>query len=81
MADVEAAPDGQFVPVITLRRPDFEKIRAAVFDLPGAVFPTETRLLAPTSRFAVALLGRVGAATAEVIEEQQGGRVAPVRRG
>ena len=71
MADVEAAPEGQFVPVITLRRPDFEKIRAAVFDLPGAVFPTETRLLAPTSRFAVALLGRVGAATAEVIEDSQ----------
>jgi cell division protein FtsI/penicillin-binding protein 2 len=71
VADVEAAPDGQFVPVITLRRPDFEKIRAAVFDLPGAVFPTETRLLAPTARFAVALLGRVGAGTAEVIEESQ----------
>jgi len=71
VADVEAAPDGQFVPVITLRRPDFEKIRAQVFDLPGAVFPTETRLLAPSSRFAVALLGRVGAATAEIIEESQ----------
>jgi cell division protein FtsI/penicillin-binding protein 2 len=71
VADVEAAPEGQFVPVITLRRPDFEKIRAQVFDLPGAVFPTETRLLLPSSRFAVALLGRVGAATAEVIEESQ----------
>ncbi len=69
VADVEAAPEGQFVPVITLRRPDFEAIRAQVFDLPGAVFPTETRLLAPSARFAVALLGRVGAATAEVIEE------------
>jgi cell division protein FtsI/penicillin-binding protein 2 len=71
VADVEAAKEGQFVPVITLRRPDFEAIRAQVFDLPGAVFPTDTRLLAPTSRFAVALLGRVGAATAEVIEESQ----------
>jgi len=69
VADVQKAPAGQFVPVITLRRPDFEKIRAQVFDLPGAVFPTETRMLAPTSRFAVALLGRVGAATAEVIDE------------
>jgi cell division protein FtsI/penicillin-binding protein 2 len=69
VADVEAAPAGQFVPVITLRRPDFEAIRAQVFDLPGAVFPTETRQLAPTARFAVALLGRVGPATAEVIEE------------
>jgi cell division protein FtsI/penicillin-binding protein 2 len=69
IADVEAAPKGQFVPVITLRRPDFEAIRAQVFDLPGAVFPTDTRLLAPSARFAAALLGRVGTATAEVIEE------------
>ncbi|MGY2064849.1 penicillin-binding transpeptidase domain-containing protein [Blastococcus sp. SYSU DS0619] len=68
-ADVQAAPDGQFVPVITLRRPDFEAIRGQVFDLPGAVFPTETRMLAPSARFAAALLGRVGAATAEIIEE------------
>ena len=69
VADVQKAQPGQFVPVITLRRPDFEKIRAQVFDLPGAVFPTSTRLLAPSSRFALALLGRVGTATAEVIEE------------
>jgi cell division protein FtsI/penicillin-binding protein 2 len=68
---VQAAPAGQLVPVITLRRPDFEAIRARVFDLPGAVFPTSTRLLAPTPRFAAALIGRVGAATAEVIEESQ----------
>jgi cell division protein FtsI/penicillin-binding protein 2 len=71
VADVQKAQPGQFVPVITLRRPDFEKIRAQVFDLPGAVFPTSTRLLAPTSRFALALLGRVGAATAEVIDESK----------
>src|SRR4051812_14494433 len=69
VSDVQKAKPGQFVPVITLRRPDFEAIRAQVFDLPGAVFPTDTRLLAPTSRFALGLLGRVGAATAEVIEE------------
>ncbi|WP_347057550.1 penicillin-binding transpeptidase domain-containing protein [Blastococcus sp. HT6-30] len=68
-ADVQAAPAGQFVPVITLRRPDFEEIRAQVFDLPGAVFPTDTRLLAPSARFAEALLGRVGTATAEIIAE------------
>jgi cell division protein FtsI/penicillin-binding protein 2 len=68
-AAVEAAPEGQFVPVITLRRPDFEVIRAEVFDLPGAVFPTRTTLLAPSARWAVALLGRVGPATAEILEE------------
>jgi cell division protein FtsI/penicillin-binding protein 2 len=69
VADVQAAPAGQFVPVITLRRPDFEAVRGQVFDLPGAVFPTDTRLLAPSPRFASALLGRVGPATAEVLEE------------
>jgi cell division protein FtsI/penicillin-binding protein 2 len=68
-ADVQAAPAGQFVPVITLRRPDFEAIRAQVFDLPGAVFPTSTRLLAPSSRFGLGLLGRVGDATAEVLAD------------
>jgi cell division protein FtsI/penicillin-binding protein 2 len=71
VAKVQAAPAGQFVPVITLRRPQFEEIRAQVFDLPGAVFPTDTLLLAPSPRFAEALLGRIGAATAEVIEESE----------
>ena len=69
VADVQAAPAGQFVPVIPLRRPDFERIRAQVHDLPGAVFPVETRMLAPSARFGAALLGRVGAATAEILEE------------
>ena len=70
-AKVQAAPAGQFVPVITLRRPAFEEIRAEVFVIPGAVFPTATQLLAPSPRFAEALLGRVGAVTAEIIEESQ----------
>jgi cell division protein FtsI/penicillin-binding protein 2 len=77
-SDVDKAGDGQFVPVITLRRPDFEAIRAQVFDLPGAVFPTSTRLLAPTARFGSALLGRVGDATAEVLGETTGDDGQPV---
>ncbi|QXG76874.1 penicillin-binding protein [Modestobacter sp. L9-4] len=76
--DVEAAPDGQFVPVITLRRPDFERIRSQVYDLPGAVFPTSTRLLAPSSRFGTALLGRVGDATADVLQATVGDDGKPV---
>jgi cell division protein FtsI/penicillin-binding protein 2 len=70
-AAVQAAPAGQFVPVITLRRPQFEAVRGQIFDLPGAVFPTDTRLLAPSPRFAEALLGRLGSATAEILEESQ----------
>ncbi|WP_232797249.1 penicillin-binding transpeptidase domain-containing protein [Blastococcus atacamensis] len=81
VADVQAAPEGQFVPVITLRRPDFERIRAQVFDLPGAVFPTDTRSLAPSPRFAEALLGRVGGATAEIIEESSEDGVARYAAG
>ena len=72
VADVEAAPEGQFVPVITLRRPDFEKIRAAGLRPARRGVPDRRRgCWRPTARFAVALLGRVGAATAEVIEESQ----------
>ncbi|MCW2741548.1 MAG: pbpA [Blastococcus sp.] len=70
---VGATAEGQLTQLITLRRPDFEAIRAQVFDLPGVVFPTQTRLLAPTPRFAEALIGRVGEVTAEIIEESQEG--------
>jgi cell division protein FtsI/penicillin-binding protein 2 len=70
-SDVQKAKPGQFVPVITLRRADFDKIRGQVYDLPGAVFPTATRMLAPSSRFALGLLGRVGDATAEVLDENK----------
>src|SRR3712207_936899 len=66
---------------ITLRRPEFEAIRDRVFDLPGAVFPTATRVLAPTPRFALALLGRVGPATAEILEETTADGVAAYAAG
>jgi cell division protein FtsI/penicillin-binding protein 2 len=60
------------VPVITLRTADYQQIRAQIHDLPGAVFQTSTRLLAPSSRFAVGLLGKVGPATAEIIYQSKG---------
>ena len=68
-ADVQKGKAGQFVPIITLRMADYQAIRAQIHDLPGAVFQTSTRLLAPSSRFAVGLLGKVGAATAEIIDQ------------
>jgi cell division protein FtsI/penicillin-binding protein 2 len=81
VSKVQAETQGRFVPVITLRRPQFEAIRAQVFDLPGAIFPTDTRLLAPSPRFAEALLGRVGDATAEILEESQEDGVARYAAG
>ncbi len=69
VASVSASQPGQFVPIITLRRPDYDAVRPAIFDLPGTIFREETRQLAPTAGFALGVLGRVGEATAEVLEE------------
>ncbi|HEV2887065.1 MAG TPA: penicillin-binding transpeptidase domain-containing protein, partial [Jatrophihabitans sp.] len=69
---VNAADKDQFVPIITLRRPSYEQIKARIFSLPGTQFQSETRLLPPTSNFARALLGTVGPATAEIVEASKG---------
>jgi cell division protein FtsI/penicillin-binding protein 2 len=69
VADVKAAKPTAFVPVITLRRADYEKVKPKVYDLPGTVFQSGQRQLGPTARFAQPLLGRLGEATAEVLKE------------
>ncbi|MDQ3716549.1 MAG: penicillin-binding transpeptidase domain-containing protein, partial [Actinomycetota bacterium] len=69
VASVSASQPGQFVPILTLRRPDYDAVRAAIFDLPGTVFRDESRQLAPTAGFALGILGRVGEASAEVLDE------------
>jgi cell division protein FtsI/penicillin-binding protein 2 len=69
VADVRKAKPTAFVPVITLRRPDYEKVKPRIHALPGTFFREDTRLLGPTARFAQPLLGRVGEATKEVLDE------------
>lgn len=64
---LKRAPANQLVPVIPLRRPDYDRVRSAIHDLPGLRFPTSMQLLAPTRTFARAVLGRVGPATAEAL--------------
>ncbi len=56
-----------FVPVITLRRPAYDAVRAQLHEVPGLVFRAGTALLPPTTGFARALLGRVGESSAEVL--------------
>ncbi|MEO7288688.1 MAG: penicillin-binding transpeptidase domain-containing protein [Jatrophihabitantaceae bacterium] len=73
---VKAAPKNQFVPIITLRRPAYEQIKAQVYNLPGTEFPDGTLLLPPTSTFARQLLGSVGPATKELIDGSKGRIVA-----
>jgi cell division protein FtsI/penicillin-binding protein 2 len=65
---VAAAKPSQFVPVITLRRPAYDKVKPRIYPLPGTVFTTSTAILPPTTGFARALLGTVGPATAEVLK-------------
>lgn len=69
VADVQKAKPNEFVNVITLRTLDYQKVRARVHDLDGTVFRSERRLLGPSSRFAQPLLGTVGDATKEVLDE------------
>jgi len=65
---VAHADPGAFIELITLRRPDFLKIRDTIYPLLGTVFRNEQRDLAPTRVFARALLGTADAATRQDIE-------------
>ncbi|AGZ45682.1 penicillin-binding transpeptidase domain-containing protein [Actinoplanes friuliensis] len=63
-----ATDDGAFIDVVTLRRPDYNKIRNRVRALQGTVFQEAKRELAPTRQFARALLGTVDVATREDLD-------------
>ena len=76
VADVRKAKPTDFVPVITLRRPDYQRVKARIHALPGTVFRNDVQLRGPTARFAQPLLGSVGEATAEVLAEVGPGYVA-----
>ena len=69
VADVRKAKADAFVPVITLRDADYQRVKPRIYDLPGTVFRSGERLVGPTARFAQPLLGRVGEATQEVLKE------------
>jgi cell division protein FtsI/penicillin-binding protein 2 len=68
-----ATDDGAFIDVVTLRRPDYDKIRDRVRALDGPVFQEGQRELAPTRSFARALLGSVDAATREDLDTNPDG--------
>ncbi|WP_344315305.1 penicillin-binding transpeptidase domain-containing protein [Fodinicola feengrottensis] len=72
--DVQKAKPTDFVPVITLRQDRYNQVKSQIYDLPGAVFHTAQRTLAVDKTFAPALLGKVGAPTAEVLTENHLGK-------
>ena len=69
---VENAEPRDFVDLVTLRRPDYDKIRSVVRPLPGTDFIEGTRDLAPSRAFGRALLGLVDVATKEDIDTSAG---------
>ncbi len=67
-----AAGPKAFVEAIVLRDADARKVDPSYSDIPGAAAVTGTLPLAPTADFAAPILGRVGPATAELIEDSNG---------
>jgi cell division protein FtsI/penicillin-binding protein 2 len=60
-------PPQDFLPVITLRRSAYERVRAIIHPLKGVHFQTGVLPLGPTPGFGRAVLGQVGPATATAI--------------
>ncbi len=73
-AQVAASGPSAFVEAIVLRDndPALPKALAALGAIPGATAISDTLPLAPTSTFARPLLGSVGPATAEIVEQSNG---------
>ena len=66
----------QFVDALTLRPPDYRRLRPALDAVPDAATAESTAMLAPTRGFARALLGTVAPATKEQLEKL-GGSASP----
>jgi cell division protein FtsI/penicillin-binding protein 2 len=72
----EAMGPDAFVEALVLREDDALDVLPALRGVPGALAVRDTLPLAPTREFAAALLGRVGPATAELVEASEGRIVA-----
>ncbi|GAB3031963.1 cell division protein FtsI [Nocardioides flavus (ex Wang et al. 2016)] len=72
----EAMGAAAFVEAVVLREDDARSVSPTISDVPGALALSDTLPLAPTREFAAALLGRVGPATAEIVEASDGAVVA-----
>jgi cell division protein FtsI/penicillin-binding protein 2 len=69
---VRAAGPKQFVEALTVRAAEWPRLKARVGAIAGAVAVDDEAPLAPTRAFARAVLGGVGAATAEQVERSDG---------
>ena len=78
---IRKAGAGRFIPVITLRRAEFDDVEAQLADVPGVALNRTTAQLAPSRGFGRALLGTVGPATAEQVEQSERAARGRRRRG
>jgi cell division protein FtsI/penicillin-binding protein 2 len=69
---VRAAGPKQFVEALTVRAAEWPRLKTRVGAIAGAVAVDDEAPLAPTRAFARAVLGGVGAATAEQVERSDG---------
>ena len=81
VARAQAMGPEAFVEAIVLREDDALEVLPAFRTVAGALAVRDTLPLAPTREFAAALLGRVGPATAELVEESAGRIVAGAEVG
>ncbi len=68
-ARIKTANKTAFLDLVTLRRPDYDKISDSLKSLPGVVFREDKRDLAPSRAFARALLGTADEATRDDINK------------
>ena len=61
-----------FVEALVLREDDALEVLPSFREVPGALAVRDTLALAPTREFAAALLGRVGPATLDIVEDSDG---------
>ena len=71
---VHKAGGGQYQ-VIALRDNDYTSIKSQIYDLPGVVFPSSTRLLAVDKKLAPVLLGQIRAMVDKQLAGEAGWRV------
>ncbi|MQA84378.1 MAG: hypothetical protein GEV03_07090 [Streptosporangiales bacterium] len=69
LALIRSAPDNTFVPLVTLERSAYRRLRPALAKVEGLRFHKGQLPLAPAPKFADALLGRVGPATKESLRD------------
>ena len=69
---IKGSTSDEFVDVITLREPDYEKVAAQLAPIPGLVLRDLNEQLSPSHDFARSLVGTVGPVTKEIVDASNG---------